>query len=164
MKDIDEYGLKLCAYQADIFRKSASDQECSSGIFVRRFMNSELAERMDRKGSFFESSSVSGAFEELNRQYGKSSYGKIKYGAEELYWIGYIYRYWSYISDSSSKHLYKVIKPDELRRLYLPYHSLDPKQAIERIMETEKENEKTDIARGVAILRMVRRRRTISGN
>ena len=159
MRDIDEYGLKMCAYQAEIFKSSALNQECSTGIFVRRFMNSELAERMDRKGSFFESSSVSGAFEELNRQYGKSSYGKVKYGKEELYWIGYIYRYWSYISGSSSKHLYKVIKPDELRRLYMPYHSLDPKQAIERIMETDKENEKTDIARGVDILRKVRSRK-----
>ena len=34
----------------------------------------------------------------------------------------------------SSIQVYKIVKPKELRGLYLPYHTLDPSQAIERIL------------------------------
>ena len=51
--------------------------------------------------------------EELEHEFGASSYGKEKYNAEELYWIGYIYRYWCYTRELTSKQLYKIIKPKE---------------------------------------------------
>ena len=33
--------------------------------------------------------------------------------------------------------VYKIIKPKELRGLFLPYHTMDPAQAIERILEAK---------------------------
>ncbi len=63
------------------------------------------------------------------------------------------------MSDKSSKQIYKLIKPEQLKKLYFPYHSLDPQQAIERILEeigSENTAEIDDIARGVIILRRVR--------
>lgn len=30
-----------------------------------------------------------------------------------------------------------MVKPKELRGLFLPYHTMDPAQAIERILETK---------------------------
>jgi hypothetical protein len=49
------------------------------------------------------------------------------------------------------------IKPAELRLLYYPYHSLDPEQAIERILEAKGislQNTEIEITeRGVKILR-----------
>jgi len=50
MKKIDEEGLKLCALQAEVFAASLTVTQCSSLIFIRRFMNSEVAARMDRRG------------------------------------------------------------------------------------------------------------------
>ena len=50
MKKIDEEGLKLCALQADIFAESLETTQCSSPIFIRRFMNSQVAARMDHRG------------------------------------------------------------------------------------------------------------------
>jgi hypothetical protein len=158
MKKIDEYGKKICGFQAELFKDSIVHQACSSKIFIRRFMNSELAERIDSNGFFFESSGIIDAFEDLDEEYGPTDYGKIKYSTEELYWMGYIYRYWSYIASKSSKQIYKMIKPDELRKLYFPYHSLDPEQAIERIMEAKGMDEKNEIARGVEIMRRVRKK------
>ena len=58
----------------------------------------------------------------------------VKYNLNELYWIGYLYRYFSYTYNMSSIQVYKIVKPKELRGLYLPYHTLDPSQAIERIL------------------------------
>ena len=54
-----------------------------------------------------------------------------------MYWIGYIYRYFSFTYDLSSSQVYKIIKPKELRGLFLPYHTMDPSQAIERILEAK---------------------------
>ena len=54
-----------------------------------------------------------------------------------MFWIGYIYRYFSYTYKKTSKQVYKIIKPKELRGLFLPYHTMDPAQAIERILEAK---------------------------
>lgn len=81
------------------------------------------------------------------------------FSVEEMHWIGYIYRYWAYVSEKSSKQIYKIIKPEQLKKLYFPYHSLDPLQAIDRIMEeieTEEQSGLDDIAKGVIALRKVR--------
>ena len=47
MREIDEYGLKLCRYQANLFSVSREQAECSSPVFLRRFMYSDAARRMD---------------------------------------------------------------------------------------------------------------------
>ena len=96
MKSIDEAGIKLCKYQAQLFEMSHDLAGCSSAVFIRRFMNSNAAKRIDNSSLLFEAISINELFDEINSQYGESSYGKIKYSKEELYWIGYIYRYWCY--------------------------------------------------------------------
>ena len=156
MKEMDSYGLKLCKFQAELFRQSVESAECSSAIFIRRFMLSDLAKRLDKEGILFEAIDLADAFLEIETQFGPSKYGKIKFGKEELYWSGYIYRYWAYMTGESSRQLYKIIKPDELRKLYFPYHSLDPEQAIERIRESKNLTEEDEINRGVRILRRIR--------
>lgn len=159
MREIDSLGLKMCSYQAVLFENSIKKMDCSSRIFIRRFMNSNLAKRMDTSGFIFESIDVSDALFEIEKQYGTSEYGVEKFSIEEMHWIGYIYRYWACVTEKSSKQIYKIIKPEELRKLYFPYHSLDPLQAIERIMETTEPEEQKgmdDIAKGVAALRKVR--------
>lgn len=162
MKKIDSLGLKMCKYQANLFEKSKDSMDCSSKIFIRRFMNSDLAKRMDSVGFMFDSLEIPDAIIEIESQYGVSTYGTEKFNEEELYWIGYIYRYWACISGKSSKQLYKLIKPEQLRKLYFPYHSLDPVQAIDRIMEESGQSLDEgldDISRGVIALRKVRNRR-----
>lgn len=159
MRKMDSYGLSLCKFQAELFQKSIEEAECSSPIFIRRFMLSDLAKRMDKEGFLFDAIDVEDALGEIEIQFGPSDYGKIKFEREAIYWTGYIYRYWAYISQISSKHIYKQIKPDELKALYFPYHSLDPEVAIERIKEAKGITEEDDIKRGVEILRKVRARR-----
>jgi hypothetical protein len=159
MKKMDSLGLKICSYQAMLFEKTIEETDCSSKIFIRRFMNSNLAKRMDSVGFMFESLDISDAIKEVQNQYGESAYGNEKFTANELHWIGYIYRYWVYVTEKSSKQVYKIVKPEELRQLYFPYHSLDPLQAIERIMdgmESEAQRELNDIEKGVIALRKVR--------
>lgn len=159
MKKIDSLGLKMCSYQANLFEASIRQTECSSAIFIRRFMNSALAKRMDNVGFLFDSVEITDAINEVETEYGSSSYGVEKYSAEEMHWIGYIYRYWAYTGEKSSRQVYKTVKPSELKKVFYPYHSLDPAQAIERITEEMtpgQKNDSSDIAAGVAVMRRVR--------
>lgn len=155
MKKIDEEGLKLCALQADIFAESLEVTKCSSPIFIRRFMNSQVAVRMDHRGFLLEASDDISILNEVEAQYGMTSYGKERYNREELYWMGYLYRYWSYTYEISSKHIYKQMKAKEPRKLYYPYHSLDPAQAIERILESCGIEQEDYTEKGVKILQKI---------
>lgn len=156
MRKMDSYGLKLCKFQAELFEQSLTETECSSKIFIRRFMLSDMAKRMDKEGFLFDAITVQDAFYEIEMQFGSSEYGQVRFGKEELYWIGYIYRYWAYITGKGSKQIYRIIKPEELRKLYFPYHSLDAEMAIERIKESKGIVEEDDIRRGVEILKKIR--------
>ncbi len=134
---IDKNGLLLCELQAKAFELSQEFMQTSSAIFIRRFMNSEVAKNLD-KGVFLERSiEEKGILNRINEEYGISQYGKEKYTKNELYWIGYIYRYYAYTYNISSRQAYKKIKPKELRSLFLAYHTMDPKVAIERILESK---------------------------
>ncbi len=137
MKRMDKDGLLLCELQAKAFEDSVESTGVSSEIFIRRFMNSKMATLMDH-GDFLQTNiQAKDIIERIDEEYGHSKYGSIKYTKNELYWIGYIYRYYAYTYELSSVQVYKVIKPKELRGLFLPYHTLDPAQAIERILEAK---------------------------
>lgn len=155
MRAFDETGLKLSRMQAELFVLSASKLECSSLIFLRRFMLSKVAARMDQDGFLYESCTADGILQEIDEEFGVTNYGKEKYSTEELYWMGYLYRYWCYTYEKSSKQVYKLMKPKELRGLYYPYHSLDPAQAIERILESKNLREEDLTQKGVKILRRI---------
>lgn len=138
MRLFDRDGWILCKTQARIFEYSATRNEESSEIFIRRFMNSDIAMDFDSTAFLDGTMSDEGVFESIEEQYGKSSYGKIKYPVEVLYWIGYLYRYFSYTYEWSSKQVYRIIKPKELWNRYYTYHTMDCSVAIERILEEKK--------------------------
>ena len=94
----------------------------------------------------------------IEEEYGASKYGSIKYTHNEIHWIGYVYRYLSYTYDLSSVQVYKIIKPKELRGLYLPYHTMDPAQAIERILEAKGRlpDEEQELKRQFVIYKKIR--------
>lgn len=136
-KKIDKDGLILCELQAKAFELSASVVDTSSEIFIRRFANSEIAKTLDDTSILQTNLQPKDIIDLINEEYGVSSYGSVKYTLNELFWIGYIYRYFSYTYGWSSVQVYKTVKPKELRGLFLPYHTMDPAAAIERILEAK---------------------------
>ena len=156
MREFDEYGLKMCQYQGRVFEESVEKTKCSTPVFLRRFMLSNVAKRMDKIGFYYTPETESDVIEDVEMEYSDSDYGKNKYDKEELYWMGYIYRYWCYTNDVSSKSVYKIVKPEELRKLYNAYHTLDPQKAINNIKEAKGIEDEDMIAKGVRIMREVR--------
>ncbi len=95
----------------------------------------------------------------INEEYGISNYGSVKYTRNEIYWIGYIYRYFASTYEMSSTQVYKIVKPKELRGLFLPYHTMDPAQAIERILEAKNMivDEEAELKRQYEIFKRIRK-------
>lgn len=161
MREFDHKGQILCDIQASIFADSIH-YSCSSPIFIRRFMNSDYCRIMDQEGYLSGSEDYSHVYDSLDAQYGVSQYGKVKYSVNELTWIGYLYRYWAYVYECSSRQVYRIAKGKDLQELFYAYHSLDPGQAIERILEARQVvmpqtlSEEERIRQGVMILRQIR--------
>ena len=158
MKKIDKDGLLLCDIQANVFELSIDRFKCSSQIFIRRFSNSKIAQLFDDKILLNESYSEYNVLDLLDEEYRGLNYGKEKYSKSEMYWIGYSYRYFCYTYEISMRRAYKLISPKEMRSVYLPYHTLDCAQAIERILEAKNISfDIDDITRkGVITLKKIR--------
>ena len=59
----------------------------------------------------------------------------------------------------SSIQVYKIVKPKELRGLFLPYHTMDSAQAIERILEAKEMivDEEVELKRQYEIFKRIRK-------
>ena len=158
MKKIEKDDRLLCELQGKIFERSAKEYSTSSAVFVRRYMNSDYAARMDRIGSADRPTDAPEAFASLDEQYGASRYGTEIYAQDELFWIGYIYRYWAIAYEMTSRAVYRICNVRELHSVYYVYHSLDPLNAIQRLMEAKGiiPEQELSIEHGVRLLRRIR--------
>jgi len=159
MKKISKDGLLLCKLQAEAFENSIDKMDTSSEIFIRRYMKSKVAKRFDNESVLESNIQADDVLELINEEYGISNYGSVKYTRNEMYWIGYIYRYFASTYEMSSAGVYKKVKPKELRGLFLPYHTMDPEQAIERILEAKGlfVDEEAELKRQYEIFRRIRK-------
>lgn len=159
MRKISTDGLLLCKLQAETFEISIEKTDASSEIFIRRFMKSEIAKRLDNESILESNIQANDILDIINEEYGISNYGSVKYSKNEIYWIGYIYRFFAFTYDMTSAQVYKIVKPKELRGLYLAYHTLDPVQAVERILESKGMfiNPKEELNRQYEIFKRIRK-------
>ena len=152
MKKLDYNDYSICRMQGRIFEASIEKTDCSSPVFIRRFMNSEIAMSFDNKSILLSAIDTNGVFDLINEEYGKTTYGKIKYGANVLYWVGYIYRVMCFYYDLSSKAAYKLVPINEIVKFYDIGHTFDPEEAVERLFEDKNINSDYT-TRGVQILK-----------
>lgn len=162
MKKIDKDGLLLCELQAAAFENSIDKMDSSSEIFSRRFMRSKIAKSLDNESVLERNIQASDILQLVDEA---TDYGSVKYTHNEMYWIGYLYRYFAFTYELSSAQVYKIVKPKELRGLFLPYHTMDPAQAVERILEAKGMilDENRELERQYAIFKKVRRQTTKRG-
>ena len=136
MRKISNTGIELCKYQADFFEASVNYLDCSSSFFYKQFSNSNLAKRMDKISFLLESKDVYAALDELKAEK-NLSVGTKKESLKVMAWVGYLIRYWSFTYEIPTRRIHKIIKLEELSRLYEAYHSLDVEEAIKRISESK---------------------------
>lgn len=162
IKKINRDGLLLCELQAKTFENSIDKMESSSEIFIRRFMKSKIAKRLDNQSILDSNIQANDILQLVDEEYGVTNYGSVKYTHNEMYWIGYIYRYFAIACEMTSAQVYKMIKPKELKGLFLPYHTMDPSQAVERILEAKGllMDENMELQRQYEIFKRIRAQKT----
>lgn len=128
----DEIGYILASMQARIFERSA-EEHMSSYFFIQTFCNSYEASRMDDLGFLLSGLSENEVYVTSKRKT-KRNKGTV-YPKQIMHWIGYFYRYASYLTNISSKQLFKKISPKYLLKVYPLYHSVDIVKAVEMVFE-----------------------------
>ena len=128
-------------------------------------MRSKIAKNLDNESVLECNIQANDILQLVDEEYGVTDYGSVKYTHNEMYWIGYLYRYFAFTYELSSAQVYKIVKPKELRGLFLPYHTMDPAQAVERILEAKGMilDENRELERQYAIFKKVRRQTTKRG-
>ncbi len=148
---------RACSLQAMVFEASVTNSDSGSAVFVRRFMLSDVARRFDSGFVPIEPQDAGALVREVEGQYGNKVYGSARYTANELHWMGYVYRAWSCMLDMPSKTVYRQIGAADLRACYGPYHTLDVEQAVARIREDRNlNNDVLSIEYGVKVMRRIR--------
>lgn len=143
MKKLDYIGSNLCDEQARIF-VSSIDLDCSSKIFIRKFMKSKLALEIDNANSTLTMVDSEQGYCNMVKE-NDFSYGVEKFSVSELNWIGYIYRYISYTRQIKSKELYSLANASKMHDLYYVYHTMDPEKVADYILGNYEINKRNNI-------------------
>ena len=134
MRKFDHNGLLLAEYQGKLFEKSY-ELNCSTGVFIRRFLHSNLLNKLDANSPSLLSLDANEGIDSIEEQFGNSNYGKIKYSPNALFWMGYMYRYISYTRELSSKYVMKIFSYNQMNDVYYSFHTQDPEWCIRSLLE-----------------------------
>lgn len=134
MRKFDHDCLLLAEYQGKLFEKSI-ELECSTGIFMRRFLHSDLLKKLDTNNPSLLSLDVKEGIDSISEQFGKTDYGKIKFSGASLFWIGYMYRYISYTREISTRFIMHTFDYKQMDNLYYAFHTQDPEWCIRNLLE-----------------------------
>lgn len=135
MREFDTNGLRLAEYQGKLFEYSYDCLDCSTSIFIRRFLHSNLLIEIDKNESALISLDPIEGLEDIKRQFGETNYGKIKMNKDALFWVGYFYRYMSYTRGVGTRLLMKLFSYKKLFEVYYVYHTQDLEWCISNLLE-----------------------------
>ena len=134
MRKFDHNGLLLAEYQGKLFERS-NNLNCSTAIFLRRFLHSELLNSLDTNNPSLLSLDVNEGIATITEQFGDTDYGKVKYSKSSLFWIGYLYRYISYTREVSTRFVMELFPYKQLNDVYYSFHTQDPEWCIKSLLD-----------------------------
>ncbi len=134
MRTFDHNGLLLAEYQGKLFEKSY-DLKCSTGIFIRRFLHSNLLNSLDTNNTALLSLDVNEGITSITEQFGDTDYGKMKYSKSSLFWMGYMYRYISYTREVSTRFVMELFSYKQMNDVYYSFHTQDPEWSITSLLD-----------------------------
>lgn len=135
MREFDSNGLLIAEHQGKLFEASTSYLNCSSNIFIRRFLNSSILKTYDKNLSHLISYDVVLDLKTINEEFGDSSYGQVKYNKDAMFWLGYLYRYISYTRGITTKLLFTYFDYKKVIKLYYVYHTQSMEWCVSSLLE-----------------------------
>ena len=132
---MDELQLQLCDIQGRLFVLSG-ENKLPSAAFIRAFMTSEVARKLDSRYDRTQWMGEEYLLEEIKSCSGDALAAPDEiYAADILYWIGYIYRYWHYYTGEESSKILRQAPEGRMRRNFLMFHTMDPSLAVDKLKE-----------------------------
>ncbi len=127
--------LQLCDIQGRLFKLSVQ-RGISSAEFIKVFMKSATAKALDSTYNRMQWAGEEYVLEEFIDEAGDrfEKPGDV-YAEELIYWIGYIYRYWHYVTGESSKEIYKQAPVRVMKQNYERLYMMIPEEVIEILKE-----------------------------
>jgi hypothetical protein len=135
-KSINSFERQLSDIQGRLFKLSAK-QGYDSRQFISAFMNSETGDNLDRD---YDRLQWLGEEYILANLSDETHLGKGEvFSNEVLFWAGYTYRYWHFLTGENSKTIYKQADADIMNESYFGFHTLDVAMAVIDLKELFKQ-------------------------
>jgi len=138
VKTLSRFERQLCDIQGRMFVLSAK-KGLDSADFIKKFMNSKTCEYLDMPYDRLQWAGEEYILENLLEETAVQPAGK-GFGEEELFWTGYVYRYWHLLTGESSREIYAQADAAQMKDCYLGFHALDVAMAIEDLKEISRQN------------------------
>ena len=128
---LNHFQLQQCKIQAKTFALLYG-QGFEPKEFVPAFMNSKTAAGLDAQYHRFQWSGEEYIAEEIVDECSLKKHDEPGVeSAEAVFWAGYLYRYWHFVTGETSKEIYSQANFDVMMDVYPGFHALDPNLAIE---------------------------------
>jgi len=105
-----------------------------SSDFIEKFMNSTTCDYLDMPYDRLQWAGEEYILENLMEEHPIKVGGK-QFDKEVLFWIGYVYRYWHFLTGERSKDIYAQADAQTMDESYAGFHSLDVSMAVEDLKE-----------------------------
>ena len=127
--------LQLCDIQGRLFKLSVQ-RGISSAEFIKVFMKSATAKALDSTYNRMQWAGEEYLLEEVIDEAGDKfeKPGEV-YAEEQIYWIGYIYQYWHYVTGEFSKEIYKQAPVKVMKQNYVRLYMMTPEEVIDLLKE-----------------------------
>lgn len=141
---LNSWQLQLCDIQGRLFENSAK-AGYDSKDFMKRFMTSSLAKELDSTYNRMQWAGEEYLLEEFADRCPQTKKTDHLYNNEMLYWSGYLYRYWHFVTGEDSKSIYKQAPAEVMNTNYLMFHTMTPELAIDDLKEIYLQKRKADL-------------------
>lgn len=128
------FETSLCDMQGKLFEMSAA-KGYASEKFIKEFMLSPIAHDLDSEFNFMQWAGKEYIMERMESEHADCLINGEIFDEEALFWIGYVYRYWHFMTGESSKVILKQAPVAKMRTLFLGYHTMSIELAIEKLMK-----------------------------
>jgi len=131
----NSFSLSVCKRQGNLFRECQGGFHVDAFDFINKFMDSEIAADMDDELSPCHLWGIKQMGETLLHltEVRKHSGGYVD--GDVLYWLGYLYRYWSHWLKTPSKKVIRLAPAKDICDWYEGLHTIGYKEAIYMIMQ-----------------------------
>ena len=141
-KELSSFELQMCDIQGRLF-ELARAKRAAFPEFAEAFMKSKTAEYLDYPYDRLQWAGEEYIFENLSDETEIKSCDNDEYSQEEVYWMGYVYRYWHFYTGEKSRQIYEQADAETMRECYLGFHTLDVSMAIDDLKELYRQKQET---------------------